>query len=268
MIDAKYKAYTDETMAEQVKQWILSKEYDFILADFDDCDAVGHSNGFDPYLPDYCQAVQKTDVLVGQLLDSLLTVSKDEEWLIILTSDHGGHGTNHGPQDEYNLSIPLLIASNIPRVNTSQISIDDPGSHLDVLPTVIHFFNSVSCVDSSYEFEFEGENRDCTWVAEKNLSIVSLMKFQQCVQIHVEVVIHVKIILNIECTLTMVVHALIHPMNLDWTEKCETVLGLEKKLSIVSLKKQKKCVQLHVEKREKHINGYKKISLDVLLMEC
>jgi len=167
VLDAKYKASTDETMAEQVKQWILSKEYDFIFADFDDCDAVGHSNGFDPYLPDYRQAVQKTDALVGQLLDSLLTVSKDEEWLIILTSDHGGHGTNHGPQDEYNLRIPLLVASNSPRVNIGQMSIDDPGSHLDVLPTIIHFFNGGSCVDSSYEFEFEGENRDCTWVAEK-----------------------------------------------------------------------------------------------------
>jgi len=172
-LDARFLASSDGSMSEQAKQWILNKEYDFIFADYDYCDKTGHSKGFDAYLPEYREAVQKTDELVGELLDAVLTVSSDQEWLIIITSDHGGDGRNHGPQTEYNLRVPFLVASNSPLVNIGQMPVNDPGSQLDVLPTIMHFFNGGSCADSSFEFKVKDSDgskqyRDCSWVAEED----------------------------------------------------------------------------------------------------
>jgi len=172
-LDARFKAPNDDAMSEQAKEWILSKEYDFIFVDYDHCDATGHSKGFDAYLPEYRAAVQKTDGLIGELLDAVLTVSTDQEWLIILTSDHGGDGYDHGPQNEYNLRIPFLVASNSPRVGIGNVPAGDTGSQLDVLPTIMHFYNGGSCVDSFYEFKVKDSDglkkyRDCSWVAKKD----------------------------------------------------------------------------------------------------
>jgi len=172
-LDARYKAPNDEAMAEQARQWILSNDFDFIFVDFDDCDGTGHSSGFDGYQLPYRAAVQKTDGLVGELLDAVVSVSSGEEWLIVLTSDHGGYGTGHGPQDEYNLRIPFIVASNSPRVNIGQMPVEDPGSQLDVLPTIMHFFGSVtSCKDASYRFRIEKPDgkkkwRDCKFIAKR-----------------------------------------------------------------------------------------------------
>ena len=73
--------------------------------------------------------------------------SSGEEWLIVLTTDHGGEGTSH---DSYaNLEtrkIPFLAASNSPRMDIGQKPIDDPGSHMDVLPTIMHFLGGPDAV--------------------------------------------------------------------------------------------------------------------------
>eukprot|EP00588_Corethron_pennatum_P020456 CAMPEP_0194331574 /NCGR_PEP_ID=MMETSP0171-20130528/56010_1 /TAXON_ID=218684 /ORGANISM="Corethron pennatum, Strain L29A3" /LENGTH=541 /DNA_ID=CAMNT_0039093097 /DNA_START=55 /DNA_END=1680 /DNA_ORIENTATION=+ len=168
VLDARYKAREDEDMFSQAVEWIKSREYDFIFVDFDDCDGAGHGNIFDPYLPEYRAAVQKTDAMVGVLLDAITLVGKEEEWLIVVTSDHGGDGYSHGAQDEYCLRIPFLVASNSPRVNLGNMPANDPGSHLDVLPTVMHFFDGGSCVDSPYPIKVKDQFRDCAWAKEED----------------------------------------------------------------------------------------------------
>ena len=84
-------------MANTAYAWIKSGEYDLIFVDFDDCDSTGHSYGFDGYKPEYSQAVRDTDAWMGILVEALIDVaeSNDEEWLVVVTSDHGGKGTNH-----------------------------------------------------------------------------------------------------------------------------------------------------------------------------
>ena len=57
------------------------------------------------YATIYQHQVRATDVLVGKLLDAILDTSSGEEWLIVLTSDHGGEGSSHGASDAYNRKI-------------------------------------------------------------------------------------------------------------------------------------------------------------------
>jgi len=57
--------------------------------------------------------VIEVDALIGTLLDAVMrtSTSADEEWLIVLTSDHGGEGTSHSAFDKNNRKIPFIVDS-------------------------------------------------------------------------------------------------------------------------------------------------------------
>ena len=50
--------------------------------------------GFDGYLSSYIEAVKATDFRIGLLLDAIAAQS-GWEWLIFLTTDHGGKDYSH-----------------------------------------------------------------------------------------------------------------------------------------------------------------------------
>ena len=64
----------------------------------DDVDHAGHSHGFATTCAEYCDAVQRTDARVGTLLDALGRREglEREQWLVLVTTDHGGRGRGHG----------------------------------------------------------------------------------------------------------------------------------------------------------------------------
>ena len=74
---------------------------DVIFLHFDDVDHAGHAYGFSPAVPQYLAAIEGVDALAGQVLAALQArpTAPSEDWLIIVTSDHGGtidrtHGRN------------------------------------------------------------------------------------------------------------------------------------------------------------------------------
>jgi hypothetical protein len=155
-LDARYLAPSDDAMAAKAEAWIRSEEFDFVFVDFDDPDGAGHSTGFDGYSEIYQTQVRSTDVLIGKLLDAMVETSAGEEWLVVLTSDHGGEGTSHGAYDVYNRKIPFLVASNSPRVDVGYMPFEDPGSQMDVLPTVLHFLGGPGAVPDGLDGQVFG----------------------------------------------------------------------------------------------------------------
>ena len=86
-----------------------------------------------------------------------MRASGGDEWLVLLTSDHGGSGTTHGDLDNEDRRIPLLVGSNSPRVGIGRLDApgaagtrpadaSDQGSHLDVLPTILYFLGGAEAV--------------------------------------------------------------------------------------------------------------------------
>jgi arylsulfatase A-like enzyme len=61
-----------------------------------------------------------------------------ENWLVVLTTDHGGEGTNHGEQNAACQTIPLVIWGSA----VSPGDLPDRPSHLDVFPTVLTHFGA------------------------------------------------------------------------------------------------------------------------------
>jgi hypothetical protein len=100
-------------------------------------DAAGHSTGFSLDNPRYIEAIESCDQNLGVLVDAVLaraTVAS-EDWLFVLTTDHGGRGTTHGPLDDDNRRI-WFVASG-PSIAPATIATG--ASHMDTAPTVLEW---------------------------------------------------------------------------------------------------------------------------------
>ncbi|HIF39729.1 MAG TPA: hypothetical protein EYQ74_01350 [Planctomycetes bacterium] len=65
---------------------------------FDDVDHAGHASGFHPGNPAYLGAIADTDAHIGDVLAGLEARPnyQNEDWLVLITTDHGGNGVSHG----------------------------------------------------------------------------------------------------------------------------------------------------------------------------
>jgi predicted AlkP superfamily pyrophosphatase or phosphodiesterase len=65
-------------------------------------DETGHQEGFHPTVKPYIDAIERVDALVGEVL-AAVEKREDrakEDWLVIVTSDHGGQGKDHSKGHE------------------------------------------------------------------------------------------------------------------------------------------------------------------------
>ena len=73
---------------------------DFIFAIYEGTDHAGHSFGFSINNPIYQAGFRLNDILAYRTLNAIESreTYASEDWLIIITSDHGGFGTSHGDE--------------------------------------------------------------------------------------------------------------------------------------------------------------------------
>lgn len=102
---------------------------DILFIHYDETDAAGHSSGFNPSNAQYMNAIQTVDQEIGEVLAKLYQrpTYAQEDWLILLTTDHGGIGTTHGGQSNTERHI-WWVASG-PSVPHLEITGPDPGSY-------------------------------------------------------------------------------------------------------------------------------------------
>ncbi len=90
-------AGTDEQCAQAAAERLATANDDFVFFYIGQVDEAGHSKGFHPTVPEYIAAIERADRLVGQVLSAVDSrpTRAEEDWLIIVTSDHGGSGLSH-----------------------------------------------------------------------------------------------------------------------------------------------------------------------------
>ena len=71
---------------------------DFIFTIFEYCDYYGHTYGFWNNTPEYQYAFEKSNETGKALIDAVKARPgyETEDWLILITSDHGGYVRGHG----------------------------------------------------------------------------------------------------------------------------------------------------------------------------
>lgn len=71
---------------------------DILFVDFDDVDHAGHSYGFASTVSQYVSAIQTTDSYIGAIVSAMKNRPSynNEDWLVVLTTDHGAIQSSHG----------------------------------------------------------------------------------------------------------------------------------------------------------------------------
>lgn len=94
---ADYDRYDHEAAAAAIKQ-LKEGNPDALFFYVGQIDVAGHTDGFHPAVPQYIAAIERGDALVGDLVAAMKArgTYDQEDWLVIVTSDHGGQGKGHG----------------------------------------------------------------------------------------------------------------------------------------------------------------------------
>ena len=109
-------------------------------------DHGGHSFGYYPYTVGYLNTVYDSDKIIGGCLKAIAArpTFAQEDWLIIVTADHGGYLRGHGIMHGQATSVPLIIAGR----NVSQGRIPGTPHNYDAAPTALaHFGLDVAQMD-------------------------------------------------------------------------------------------------------------------------
>ena len=101
-------------------------------------DHGGHGFGFYPYADGYKHYIYLADKAIGGALDAIAArpTFKDEDWMIIVTADHGGYWRTHGLWGGHCETIPFILAGR----NVSHGRIPGIPHNYDAAPTVLKHF--------------------------------------------------------------------------------------------------------------------------------
>ena len=93
--------------------------------------------GFIHQSPQYRNAIERVDGHVGQALAAIARRpnAKTEDWLVIVCTDHGGTGTDHGGgHKNWDIRRTFLIVSG---KNARKGRSEEPTYQVDVVPTAL-----------------------------------------------------------------------------------------------------------------------------------
>lgn len=139
----------DQCVTDRTAQELRTGNFDFIFVHLDQPDGAGHENGFGPH---YQAAITRVDAQVGQIVAALEQRERDnpdEDWLVILTTDHGRRppdGFDHGEQSRSEKT--TFIGLNKPANEQLNQPITDPinpgfeglygyADEADITPTIL-----------------------------------------------------------------------------------------------------------------------------------
>lgn len=126
MIDGSLGNTTQTTI--EASEWILDSDLDFYFVYYGAVDLWGHCLGFSEHNPFYINAIRDADKAVGELIKAVSkrTNYPEEDWLILITTDHGGKGHSHGGYSKSERQVFWIAYSD--RIKSSQLKGCDLGN--------------------------------------------------------------------------------------------------------------------------------------------
>lgn len=92
----------DEEIRTKAVQELSENNPDVMFVYFGSIDEAGHTTTFSPSNPIYISAIEEVDGFIGEIMEALQSrpTYDDENWLVILSPDHGGENFGHGEAKE------------------------------------------------------------------------------------------------------------------------------------------------------------------------
>ena len=125
----------DREVAQYAASWLNTHQWDFAFVYLGYTDLAGHDSGW--MSPAYLAAIQNAD----QCLSHVLASVPDDCWVMVV-SDHGGEGQNHGEDIPTHMTIPLVIAPNRGVLPEGAVWHGESDAQIiDVAPTLLRLFD-------------------------------------------------------------------------------------------------------------------------------
>ena len=105
---------SDEIITLEAIDELTNNNPGVLFVHLDDVDGAGHGSGFSISNANYTAAITAADLRVKRIFDALKArpTYQQEDWLIAITTDHGGSGTSHGGST-YQERNTFIILNNI-----------------------------------------------------------------------------------------------------------------------------------------------------------
>ncbi len=146
--DYKLNVSSDSDVSIEAVNYLTTNDPDIMFLHFDDVDHAGHSYGFSPDTSQYITAIESVDSFIAPIIQSISQRPNytNEDWLILITTDHGGIGTSHGgnsiqEQKVFVIASGNSIAQNIIRKDS-----------------ILAFDSVYNCLPDTTELQFNGVN--------------------------------------------------------------------------------------------------------------
>ncbi|MBW2508857.1 MAG: alkaline phosphatase family protein [Deltaproteobacteria bacterium] len=126
----------DMAVTAAVVSYLASGTPDVVFVQLDEVDHQGHVAGYGPDVPAYVEAIEAVDLQIGEMVDAIRArdTYASEDWLILVTTDHGGTGKGHGGQSDEERTIFMIVSGG--DVSVGATVSPGPG-HTSVPPTVM-----------------------------------------------------------------------------------------------------------------------------------
>lgn len=108
MIDWIANPATEILTTQRAVEYILEHKPTLLFVHLDHVDHAGHEHGWTS--PEYLAAVALADDCVGKIVQAVADAGIANKTIVLVTSDHGGRGKNHGGATMDEIEIPWIIA--------------------------------------------------------------------------------------------------------------------------------------------------------------
>jgi hypothetical protein len=157
----------DPERDKKLTQWMVNlikqtntQSPDVIMGVYDTVDSAGHHAGFG-FNPDYLNAISNVDDYIADLIKAMQQTQ--DIWLIVITSDHGGHINEEGSGSHGNMPLDDEAVPFITAVIGDTISLKHKGpmhatdvKQMDTAPTVLHWFDmSADGIDGNIRSQYD-----------------------------------------------------------------------------------------------------------------
>ena len=104
----------DEATFEQTLLEVQDPAAGMVMCILEYCDEAGHSTGYGLQNPDYAEAIKESERDAYRLIQAVKArpTYDQEDWLILISCDHGGAFTGHGQQ--FTVMRQIFLATNKP----------------------------------------------------------------------------------------------------------------------------------------------------------
>lgn len=146
--DIKINVSSDADGSSQAISYLNANDPDFMFLHFDDVDHAGHTYGFSPTVSQYISAIEDVDNYITPIMQAIRQRPNyaSEDWLVVLSTDHGGVGFSHGGTTIEHERV-FVIASGI-NVPTTLIQKD----------STVMYDSVYNCLSDTIELQFDGSD--------------------------------------------------------------------------------------------------------------